>query len=116
MLSKKQKDHYRRLLDKKLASIGVEDKIMMRVVKLVKVPNPAYKPGAEHESLQDPKTNPQFYHIPRYAAANLRRNITKRLIRTGNKATIEAFLKSDLDALKTHVDGIKEEVSANGKE
>jgi hypothetical protein len=110
-LSNREKHSYGRAIDQKLASAGVDDKILMKVVKVLKIHNPAFKPGADGVPTADSKNNPEFFQVPRYQAVNLRRNITKRLLRTNDRKAIETFLKSDLSALKETSDAIKEEVS-----
>jgi hypothetical protein len=112
MLTNREKHKYGKAIDKKLESVGVEDKILLRVVKILKIHNPAYKPGDDKTPMGDPKANPEYFQLPRYQAINLRRSIIKRLLRTDDKKAIEIFLKSDLSALKNQSDSIKEEVNA----
>jgi len=113
MFTNREKHKYSKAIDRKLSEAGVDDKILLRVVKIYKVHNPAYKPGDDSTPMGDSKGNPEFFQIPRHQAVNLRRSIIKRLIRTGDKKAIETFLKADLSSLTNHSNAIQEEANAN---
>lgn len=109
MLTKKQRYQYAKAIGAKLEEVGVEDKILFRVVKLIKVPNPAFNKNHDKNPLAPAQEIPEFFSVPRHQAVNLRRNIIKRLLGTGDRKAIEAFLKSDMSALKSSTDEVQKE-------
>lgn len=96
MPPKKKLEQYKKLVSKKLAEAGVQDKIGYKVSKRKMIRNVAYGTIKDEKGELAKDQGPQYFEIRSEQAVNMHRSLLKKVLSLPEQA-IKAFLAAKLE-------------------